>query len=150
MEGFGNQEFSKMSDVFSKEKRSKVMSRIKGKGNKDTELAMIQILRKFHISGWRRNQAVLGKPDFVFPKQKIALFVDGCFWHGCPKHANMPKNNRPFWEKKLGDNVERDAYVTRQLRKMGWRVVRVWEHELKVPARVGARMKKVLNTKVTK
>jgi DNA mismatch endonuclease Vsr len=58
------------------------MSRIKGKGNKDTELAMIQILRKNHISGWRRNQAVLGKPDFVFPKRKIALFVDGCFWHG--------------------------------------------------------------------
>jgi DNA mismatch endonuclease, patch repair protein len=131
-----------MSDVFTKEKRSEVMSRIKGKGNKDTELAMIQILRKFHISGWRRNQAVLGKPDFVFPKQKLALFVDGCFWHACPQHATMPKNNRPFWEKKLGGNVERDAYVTRQLRKMGWRVVRVWEHELKVPARVGARVKR--------
>ncbi|WKZ36736.1 MAG: hypothetical protein QY332_02185 [Anaerolineales bacterium] len=58
----------------------------------------------------------MGKPDFVFPKQKIALFVDGCFWHGCPQHATMPKNNRPFWEKKLGGNVERDRQVTRQLR----------------------------------
>lgn len=105
-----------MSDVFTKEKRSQVMSRIKGKGNKDTELAMIQILRKFHISGWRRNQAVFGKPDFVFPKQKLALFVDGCFWHACPLHGTMPKNNRPFWEEKLGGNVERDRQVTRQLR----------------------------------
>jgi DNA mismatch endonuclease (patch repair protein) len=135
-----------MSDVFTKEKRSEVMSRIKGKGNKDTELAMIQILRKFHISGWRRNQAVLGKPDFVFPKQKIALFVDGCFWHACPLHGTMPKNNRAFWEEKLQANRERDKRVTRQLRKMGWKVVRVWEHELKVPARVGARVKKTLNT----
>lgn len=68
-----------MTDVFTKQKRSEVMSRIKGKGNKDTELVMIQILRKYHISGWRRNQVVLGKFDFVFPKQKVALFVDGYF-----------------------------------------------------------------------
>jgi DNA mismatch endonuclease (patch repair protein) len=133
-----------MSDVFTKEKRSEVMSRIKGKGNKDTELAMIQILRKFHISGWRRNQAVFGKPDFVFRKQKLALFVDGCFWHACPLHGTIPKNNRAFWEEKLQANRERDKRVTRQLRRMGWRVVRVWEHELKVPARVGARVKKAL------
>ena len=116
-----------MPDVFTKKKRSEVMSRIKGKGNKDTELVMIQILRKNHISGWRRNQAVMGKPDFVFPKQKIALFVDGCFWHQCPKHSNMPKNNRAFWEKKLGANKERDKFVNRELRKAGWSVVRVWD-----------------------
>jgi DNA mismatch endonuclease, patch repair protein len=81
---------------------------------------------------------------------ELALFVDGCFWHACPQHGTMPsqaKNNRPFWEKKLAGNVERDAYVTRQLRKMGWKVIRVWEHELKVPARVGVRVKKVLNMK---
>src|ERR1044071_2772195 len=108
-----------MSDVFTKEKRSEVMSRIKGKGNKDTELAMILILQKYRISGWRRNQAVFGKPDFIFPKQKIALFVDGCFWHGCPLHSNMPKNNREFWEKKLGANRLRDKTVTRQLRRNG-------------------------------
>ena len=118
------------------------MSHIKGKGNKDTELAMIQILRSHHISGWRRNQAVLGKPDFVFPKQKIALFVDGCFWHGCPKHSNMPKNNQEFWAKKLQGNKDRDKFVTRELRKMGWVVVRVWEHELNQPAKVAAKIKK--------
>ena len=129
-----------MSDVFTKEKRSEVMSRIKGKGNKDTELVMIQILRSNHISGWRRNQAVLGKPDFVFSKQKIALFVDGCFWHGCPEHSNMPQNNREFWEKKLQGNKDRDKLVTRELRKMGWKVIRVWEHELKNPSSVAAKL----------
>ena len=133
-----------MPDVFTKEKRSEVMSRIKGKGNKDTELVMIQILRSNHISGWRRNQAVFGKPDFVFPKQKIALFVDGCFWHGCPKHSNMPQNNREFWQKKLQGNKERDKRVTRELRKLGWVVVRVWEHELKIPQKVAAKLKKFL------
>lgn len=129
-----------MTDVFTKEKRSEIMSRIRGKGNKDTELVMIQILRKYHISGWRRNQAVPGKPDFVFPKQKVALFVDGCFWHGCPKHFNMPKNNRAFWEKKLLGNKDRDKYVSRILRRAGWKVVRVWEHELSNSDRVVKRI----------
>jgi len=133
-----------MTDVFTKEKRSEVMSRIKGKGNRDTELATIRILRKHHISGWRRNQAVLGKPDFVFPKQMVALFVDGCFWHGCPKHSNMPKNNRAFWKKKLDGNKARDRFVTRELKKTGWRVVRAWEHELKNPQHVAKKIMKYI------
>lgn len=118
------------------------MSRIKGKGNKDTELAMIQILRKYRVSGWRRNQAVLGKPDFIFPKQRIALFVDGCFWHRCPKpkHSNMPRNNQGFWAKKLQANKDRDKFVNRELRKTGWKVIRVWEHELKFPEKVAAKL----------
>lgn len=136
-----------MSDVFTKEKRSQVMSRIKGKGNKDTELAMIQILRKHHISGWRRNQAVLGKPDFVFPKKKIVLFVDGCFWHMCPKHFNMPRNNRPFWGEKLKGNRDRDRFVTRNLRQAGWEVIRVWEHEIAKPERIAKRILRVIQTK---
>lgn len=129
-----------MSDVFTKQKRSEVMSRIRGKGNKDTELKMIRILRKYHITGWRRNQRVLGKPDFVFTKQKVALFVDGCFWHICPKHFNMPKNNQAFWEKKLQANKDRDKYVTRTLRQSQWQVIRVWEHELSNPERVAKRI----------
>jgi DNA mismatch endonuclease (patch repair protein) len=137
-----------MSDVFTKEKRSQVMSRIKGKGNKDTELMMMQIMRNSHISGWRRNQAVFGKPDFVFPLQKVALFVDGCFWHGCPmpKHSNLPRNNQEFWEKKLLGNKIRDRLVNRSLRKLGWSVVRVWEHELKDPEKVAAKIKRYLET----
>jgi DNA mismatch endonuclease (patch repair protein) len=129
-----------MSDVFTKEKRSEVMSRIKGKGNKDTELAMIKILQKHHLAGWRRNQVVIGKPDFIFPKQRVALFVDGCFWHGCPKHSNIPQNNREFWEKKLMGNMDRDKLVSRELRKVGWKVVRVWEHELSNSDRVVKRI----------
>jgi DNA mismatch endonuclease, patch repair protein len=82
----------------------------------------------------------LGKPDFVFPKQKVALFVDGCFWHGCPRHSNMPRNNQEFWAKKLGGNKTRDKLVNRELRKMGWVVVRVWEHELKKSERVAAKL----------
>jgi DNA mismatch endonuclease (patch repair protein) len=68
------------------------------------------------------------------------LFVDGCFWHGCPVHANMPKNNRAFWKKKLQGNKERDKNVSTELRKLGWRVVRVWEHELKNHSRVAAKI----------
>jgi len=125
-----------MTDVFTKEKRSEVMARIRCKGNKDTELLVIQILRSNHITGWRRNQPLLGKPDFVFRKQKIALFVDGCFWHCCPKHSTMPKNNKEFWKKKLLGNKERDKFVTKGLRKQGWKVLRIWEHELKHPKKV--------------
>lgn len=133
-----------MSDVFTPEKRSDVMSRIRGKGNRDTELAMIRILREHHISGWRRNKAIFGKPDFVFPKTKVALFVDGCFWHGCPKHSNMPRNNRDFWMKKLVGNVRRDHLVSRKLRKSGWTVIRVWEHDLPKSNRIANKIHNAL------
>ena len=119
-----------MSDVFTKAKRSEVMSRIRGRGNKDTELALAKLLRRHGIKGWRRNQPVFGKPDFVFQKIKLAIFVDGCFWHGCPKHATKPANNRAFWRRKLSSNKKRDQVVNQTLRKAGWRVIRIWEHEL--------------------
>ena len=106
------------------------MSRIRGRGNKDTELALAKLLRRHGITGWRRNQPVFGKPDFVFRQVRLALFVDGCFWHGCPKHATKPANNRAFWRRKLSSNKTRDRLVTRTLRKTGWRVLRIWEHEL--------------------
>lgn len=71
-----------------------------------------------------------GEPDFVFPKFKLAVFVDGCFWHCCPRHSNVPVNNRSFWKAKLAGNQRRDRKVTRTLRAMGWQVLRIWEHEL--------------------
>lgn len=120
-----------MADVFTPTKRSEVMSRIRGKGNKATELALIVIMRRHRITGWRRNSSLPGRPDFVFPKTRVALFVDGCFWHGCPAHANLPVNNRPFWRAKLEGNRRRDRRVGRALRARGWRVLRVWEHDLK-------------------
>ena len=119
-----------MPDVFTKAKRSEVMSRIRGRGNKDTELALAKLFRAHRITGWRRNQKIFGKPDFVFQKLKLAVFVDGCFWHGCPKHATKPKNNPAFWRRKFSRNKQRDVLVTWTLRRAGWRVLRVWEHEL--------------------
>ncbi len=120
-----------MADVFTKEKRSEVMSRIRGKANKETELELIKLFKEHHITGWRRNQALFGKPDFTFRALHLVIFVDGCFWHCCPLHATWPSNNREFWEKKLNANKTRDRLVTRELKKQGWRVLRIWEHELR-------------------
>ena len=119
-----------MSDVFTKARRSQVMSCIRGHGNKDTELALIRVFRAQGITGWRRHRPVFGKPDFVFPKLKVAIFVDGCFWHGCPQHETKPRNNPAFWQKKFARNKTRDQLVNRTLRREGWRVLRLWEHEL--------------------
>jgi DNA mismatch endonuclease (patch repair protein) len=143
------------------------MSRIRSRGNRDTELALVALFRRLGITGWRRhweirspksevrssNQVQRAKaeararasgirhpasgitpfrvrPDFVFPKLRLAVFVDGCFWHGCPRHGNQPANHRAFWRRKLAANVARDRRVNRALRAAGWRVLRIWEHEL--------------------
>src|SRR5580704_17341440 len=90
-----------MPDVFTKAKRSEVMSRVRSRGNQQTELALAKILRRHRITGWRRHLPVFGKPDFIFPRQRLALFVDGCFWHACPKHATQPASHRSFWRKKF-------------------------------------------------
>src|SRR4051812_38087009 len=119
-----------MSDVFTPAKRSQGMSRIRGRGNKETELALAKLLRRHRIIGWRRHQPLFGRPDFVFPKLRLAIFVDGCFWHCCPGHSNLPVNNRAFWKAKLEGNRRRDRLVVRTLRASGWRVMRIWEHEL--------------------
>jgi len=144
-----------MSDIFSKRKRSDVMSRIRGAGNKDTELRLIRVFRTNNITGWRRGSKLLGKPDFVFPRstssglrraKPIAVFVDGCFWHSCPRHFIKPKGNAKFWRDKIATNKARDRKVNRTLRSMGWRVIRVWEHELgrKNEARLVRRLQRLL------
>src|SRR5437588_375150 len=97
-----------MPDVFTKAKRSELMSRVRGRGNKATELAMVAVLRRQGITGWCRHVPLFGNPDFAFPKHRLALFVDGCFWHGCPKHATIPASNRVFWKKKFARNRIRD------------------------------------------
>src|SRR5579872_6447209 len=111
-----------MPDVFTKAKRSEVMSRIRGRGNKETEIALARLLRRHKITGWRRHHAIMGRPDFIFIKLRLAVFVDGCFWHGCPRHATKPKNNAAFWQRKLQSNRARDVKVNRELRRLGWRV----------------------------
>ena len=110
----------------SRAKRSDIMRAVRSRGNKDTELALMRAFRQHHITGWRRHQAVFGKPDFVFPKLRLAVFVDGCFWHGCPRHGTKPRNNAAFWRKKFARNKARDRLVTRTLRQSGWRVLRIW------------------------
>lgn len=119
-----------MTDVFTPEKRSKTMSNIRGRGNLSTERKFIGLLRENHISGWRRRYKLYGHPDFVFPKLRVAVFLDGCFWHMCPQHCRIPDSNRGFWLAKLEGNVKRDADVNEQLSKKGWTVLRIWEHEL--------------------
>ena len=140
-----------MADVFGAKKRSEVMSRIRGKDNKSTELALASAFRQSGITGWRRHLSIklklklavgpqpkpiagakvlIVRPDFVFRSERVAIFVDGCFWHRCPLHSQVPESNRVFWEAKLARNVERDRLVSRELKKAGWRVIRVWEHAL--------------------
>ena len=119
-----------MADVWTKEKRSEVMSLVRARGNKDTELVLVRLFRRHKITDWRRHISLPGKPDFTFHKNKLTIFVDGCFWHCCPKHARQPKSNRSFWSRKFSSNKKRDFLVTRTLRSQGWRVLRIWEHEL--------------------
>jgi len=132
-------------DVFSKRKRSEIMSRVRDKGNAATELRFAEILRFGRITGWRRRYPLIGKPDFVFPAGKISIFVDGCFWHGCPIHGQRPKANRAFWIEKFRQNRQRDRFVSKALRASGWKVVRIWQHELKNRDFALQRIKKALN-----
>lgn len=133
-----------MADVFSKKKRSEIMSRVRSRGNKATEIKLIKILHARGITGWRRSRKVFGTPDFVFPKARLAVFVDGCFWHGCPEHGVTPKTNKLFWKKKLKRNLDRDRVVRRKLRASGWGVLRIWQHELKHPIRIARRITRSL------
>ena len=116
-----------MADVFTPEKRSAVMSLIRSRGNRATELRLIALMRAHGINGWRRNAPVFGKPDFVFRRARVAVFVDGCFWHGCPRHATQPATRAEWWAAKLARNAQRDRAVSRVLRASGWTVLRIWE-----------------------
>jgi len=207
-----------MPDIFTKAKRSEVMSRIHSRGNKDTELALARLLRANGITGWRRHLLIRAtveqsslrsapprsrwlkverrkrgntssglrppspqsgedaalvrrgtpqpsttsraeavrrrispqltvRPDFVFQKSRTAVFVDGCFWHGCPKHATWPAHRAAWWRRKIEGNKTRDRVVNRTLRRVGWRVLRIWEHELarKNEAQLARRILRELN-----
>jgi DNA mismatch endonuclease (patch repair protein) len=110
-----------MVDVFSVANRSEVMSRIRSRGSRATELGLARLFRRLGVTGWRRHfefrisnsesRSFRVKPDFVFLKRRIALFVDGCFWHDCPRHMTKPAGNAAFWSKKLAANRLRDRTV---------------------------------------
>jgi DNA mismatch endonuclease, patch repair protein len=112
--------------------RSALMSRIRCSQNATTELRFLALLRTARINGWRRNYPLTGKPDFAFPKSKLAVFIDGCFWHGhdCGRNLN-PKHNAHAWKVKIAGNKGRDLVVSRELKRRGWKVIRIWECTLK-------------------
>ncbi len=120
-----------MTDVFSLDKRSDIMKKIKPSGNKTTELQLITVFNDLGITGWRRHYNVKGHPDFVFPRSKIAIFVDGCFWHGHGCRNIWPKENAEYWDKKRERNIAHDKKVTALFENRGWTVIRIWECELK-------------------
>jgi DNA mismatch endonuclease (patch repair protein) len=120
-----------MADNLTPSQRSYSMSRIRSRGNSSTELRLIGLMRGAGIKGWRRKSKLCGHPDFVFPRYHIAVFVDGCYWHGCRKCALGAKTNTEYWMPKIAGNMKRDRANTRKLKEDGWRVVRIWEHDLK-------------------
>ena len=103
------------------------MAAVKSTGNRSTELRLIQIFKELKITGWRRNYRIIGNPDFVFAKKKIAVFTDGCFWHGHHCRNTSPATNTDYWIRKISNNRKRDIFVTEKLIEKGWDVIRIWE-----------------------
>ena len=120
-----------MSDVFDTSKRSQIMKKVKSKNNKSTELKLIEIFKENHITGWKRNYPVKGHPDFVFLDKRVAVFVDGCFWHGHDCRNTRPSDNAEYWSKKRERNIRHDKDITSLFEQRGWTVLRIWECELK-------------------
>lgn len=118
-----------MPDVLTPEQRRKCMSSVRGTNTKP-ELLLRKALWHKGLR-YRLKSELPGKPDIVLTRYKIAIFVDGCFWHNCPEHGSLPETNTSFWENKIARNVERDNEVNILLHQNGWMVIRVWEHEIK-------------------
>lgn len=120
-----------MADVFSQSERTNIMRQVKSKGNRSTEMKLIDVFRDANIKDWRRNYNVKGHPDFVFLNQKIAVFVDGCFWHGHDCRNTRPEANKEYWQRKREKNIQHDKEITKLFQERGWTVIRIWECELK-------------------
>lgn len=119
-----------MADVLTKEQRSYNMFRIRSRDTQP-EFVLRKAVSGAGFRGYRLHYKLTGKPDIVFPGRKIAIFIDGCFWHKCPGCFTQPQTNKSFWTEKIGSNVKRDKIVNTELRKKGWKVLRIWEHDLK-------------------
>jgi DNA mismatch endonuclease, patch repair protein len=116
------------TDVMTPEQRSWCMSKIRGR-NTGPELALRHALWCKGLR-YRLKSALPGRPDIIFPSRRVALFVDGCFWHGCPQHGTSPKANSEFWRDKIRRNIERDRKMSDHIQNLGWTVLRFWEHEI--------------------
>lgn len=106
------------------------MSKIKNTGTGPEKMLRKELWKK-GVKGYRIKSNLPGKPDIVFTRQKVAIFVDGCFWHACPQHSKIPESNNLFWFQKIESNRNRDKHVNELLYKMGWNVLRFWEHQIK-------------------
>lgn len=134
-----------MTDAFSKEKRSEVMSKIRSKNTKP-ELAVRKALTRMGLRYRLQSRLLPGKPDIIISRMSTVIFVNGCFWHqhsNCKRKA-MPKSNREYWQKKLGGNVERQRRDVRALKKLGWRVIKVWECQTTSESKLAGRLSRVL------
>lgn len=120
-----------MADVFSRTERSEIMQKVKSSGNKSTEIQLISYFQANGITGWRRHYDVKGHPDFVFPSKRIAIFVDGCFWHGHDCRNTRPEANKEYWDNKRRRNIDHDREITERFKNRGWTVIRIWECELR-------------------
>lgn len=125
----GDNENGAKHDVFTVAKRSQIMSKVRSTGNASTELKLIAEFKERKITGWRRKSKIFGRPDFIFPKLRVAVFVDGCFWHGHDCRNTKPKDNADYWRAKIERNRRRDQAATERLTALGYRVVRIWECE---------------------
>lgn len=119
-----------MADTVSKKKRSEIMSKVKSKDSK-IEVDFRKAIWKKGFRYRKNPTKYFGKPDIVLPKHKTAIFIDSCFWHGCKRHCRLPSARKKYWTTKIERNKERDKKVNRHYRKMGWKIIRVWEHEIK-------------------
>lgn len=131
-----------MADTFTKEQRSQIMRQVKSNRNKSTEIKLIRFFKDNSIKGWRRKFKLFGKPDFVFPLTRKAIFVDGCFWHGHSCRNTNPKDNKEYWQQKIARNKIRDKLVVKTLTAKGWTVIRVWECDLKKEKTLKAKLNK--------
>ena len=120
------------SDKLTQRERSALMATVRSTGNRSTEIVVERTFQNHAIAGWQKHpKEIIGTPDFFFPKARLAVFVNGCFWHGCEKcKRNIPNNRRSFWLAKIQQNRRRDARVLRQLRRSGFRTLTIWEHSL--------------------
>ena len=119
-----------MTDVHTPAQRKLNMSRIRAK-NTVPEIKLRKLLFSNGIRGYRIHYNLPGKPDIVFIKKKIVIFIDGCFWHKCPVCFQEPETRKDFWMKKIQSNVDRDRKVNEQLKDLRWEVLRIWEHEIR-------------------
>ncbi|MGQ0793740.1 MAG: very short patch repair endonuclease [Deltaproteobacteria bacterium] len=131
-------------DTVDKETRSRIMAKVQSK-NTRLEEQFIATLKAVKIEGFVRYADDLpGKPDLAFRSAKVAVFIDSCFWHGCPKHLRRPSSNTSYWQSKIDRNIQRDRRIRSALRRTGWKVIRVWEHDIKKPANAVKRISRAM------